>query len=572
MMETRSCRRHQCPLGGSPRRAAGRPVTILSQCEGDVSVVRFVPLFKAVCSVIILALPYRPEPAPATPHVLVWANGSDVSVLNPLTPGAAPNYYLNVATMAFLTRNDEGTLQAELASTVPTTLNGGISADGRTITFHLRAGLRWSDGVPLTSADVAFSVAAINDPATNVASRAGFELIKRAETPDPSTIVFTLSRPYARILTVLFSTASVPVLPRHLLEGRDVNTADYMQLPVGAGPFRYCKWVRGDRVELERNPFYFRGRPKLDKIVFKSLPSSQTATVAMRTGEVDFWPAAAKDVADALADVGTLRALSLPGVRPQLLLLNWKSAPLGSLQVRSALRLALDRPSIIQRTYHGGATLDESIVAAIDPSYIRLPVIQRDVSRANALLDAAGWAIGADGIRTKNGARLVMQLAGIANNSGVDQIFELVRADWRSVGVDVETHTYVPSLYFAEDPGRGILAGGRFDAALFSLGQIQVGDLPVQLSCTAFPPAGRNFGLTCDGELDSLLAQYDTATRPSDSQRLGNRIQERISELLPFIVVVKRNEYYIARETITGFAPRTFSPFTGSLMSLDVSK
>jgi peptide/nickel transport system substrate-binding protein len=513
-----------------------------------------------------------PLAADATPHVLVWANGSDINVLNPFTPGAAPNAYMTAATMAFLTRSDDGPLEPELATAVPTKANGGISADGRTITFHLRPGLQWSDGAPLTSADVAFSTDIINDPKTNISDRTGFDLITSVATPDAATVVFHISHSLTLIVDALFSTRSAPLLPKHLLQGRDVNTADYMQLPVGAGPFRYSRWLRGDRVELEANPYYFRGRPKLNKIIFRIIPSAQGVATALRTGEVDFWPAATKEYLDALSDVDSLRAVTLSGVRPQVLLLNWSSPVLSDVAVRSAIRLAIDRAAIIRRTYHGGAVLDESVVAGTDVSYAHLPPVNRDVAKANAILDAAGWLTASDGVRVKNGTRLVLGLSGLAGNAGVDQIFEQIRADLHSIGIELETRTYVPSLYFAEGADRGILAGGKFDIALFSWGQVRTSDLAVAFRCGSAVPAGTNYGHACDNQLDDLFARYDGSFDPRESQRIGQRIQERMNQVLPLIVLLKRNEYYIARDTISGFVPRPFSPFAGSLMNVDVSR
>jgi peptide/nickel transport system substrate-binding protein len=515
---------------------------------------------------------YCQTPAVASPHVLVWANGSDINVLNPFTPGAAPTEYMRAATMAYLTRDDEGQLEPELASFVPTRANGGISPDGLAITFHLRPSLRWSDGASLTAADVVFTTHLILDPRTNISGRAGFELVTQVQALDAGTVVFRLSRPYAGIVSALFGSRGAPIVPAHLLQGQDVNTADYMQLPVGAGPFRYARWLRGDRVELEANPYYFRGRPKLDRLIFRILPSPQTASIALRIGEIDFWPAAAKDSVDMLADVPNLRMNPVAGVRPQILLLNWRSPIFGDLVVRKAARIALDRTSILSRIYHGGGVLDESLLPAEDPSYAHLPLVEHDVAKANALLEAAGWAPGPDGIRAKNGQRLVVTLAGIAGNAGVDAIFESIRADWRAVGIDVETRTYVPSIMFAEGAATGVLAGGKFDAALFSWGQVRAGEFAETFACKNAVPQGTNYGQTCDATLDALFVRYDLSFDAAQSREVAKRIQQRMDELLPLIIIVKRNEYYIERDAVTGLSARAQSPFTASLMTLDVSR
>ena len=455
---------------------------------------------------------------------------------------------------------------------VPTQKNGGISADGKTITFELRPNLKWSDGEPLTSEDVAFTVGVINDPKTDIVDRTGFDLITRVETPTKTTVVIHLAHPYGAIVSALFCDIDAPILPKHLLAGKDVNTADYMQLPIGAGPFRFTKWLRGDRVELEANPYYFRGAPKLKQIIYRIIPSTQSTAIALKTGEADIWPNASLDEAELLKDVPTLKRITLSGVRPALFMFNTTSASVGDARVRNALRLALNRSSIVERSYRGGGELDESIVSKNDPSYLHIPPVPYNVAKAAALLDAAGWKAGADGVRMKDGKPLHITLVGGAGNPGVAQILELARADWQRVGAVVETRYIVASILFSANADQGVLMGGKFDVALFSYGQIRSYSLEPNFSCADVSPKASNFARICDKELDSLFARYDATYDETAAARIAGDIQRRLNELLPVMIVAKRNEYYIARDTITGYYPQPFSPLAGGIMNVDVTK
>ena len=507
----------------------------------------------------------------AEDHTLVWVDGLDVNVLNPLTPGAAANGFMNALTMAYLTFGGNGPLEPTLALRIPSKTNGGISADGKTITWVLRPNLKWSDGAPLTSADVAFSVAVVNDPKTNIGDRTGYELITKVDTPSPTVAVMHLSRPYGQIVNAVFSDIDSPILPKHLLDGKDVNTADYMQLPIGAGPFRYTKWLRADRVELEANPYFYGQKPKLAKIIYKIIPDQETATAAMHTGDADYWPSASKDTLDELSAVAGIHATTLEGVRPALLMLNTKSPVMSDPAVRFALRQGLNRAGIIQRSYHNGAALDESIVSKNDPEFLPIPKVPFDRVAAAARLEAAGWKAGSDGVRTKNGLRLHVALVGGAGSPTVDQIFELIRADWTAIGVEVETKRYTASIFFGEDPHSGILKSGKFDAAFFSYGQIRANTLESGFACKDLPPAGSNYARTCDPALDALFAKYAATYDPAQAKTIAHAIQQRLATILPFIIVTKRNEYYITNSKVTGLKVPPFSPF-GAMLDTDVTK
>ena len=128
-----------------------------------------------------------------------------------------------------------------LASVVPTLENGGIGRDGLTITYHLRRGVRWQDGAPFTSRDVQFSYRAIMNLKTNVATRHGYDVIARVDTPDAHTAVFRLKHPFAPAVHTFFAHSDAPyfILPAHLLEKYpDLNRVPFNTLPVGTGPFK----------------------------------------------------------------------------------------------------------------------------------------------------------------------------------------------------------------------------------------------------------------------------------------------------------------------------------------------
>src|SRR5439155_6387633 len=175
-----------------------------------------------------------------------------------------------------------------LAERVPTLENGGVAVrpDGRMdVTWTLRSGVRWHDGTPFTSADVRFTVDAINSPSYNPESTDGFDRITSVDTPDPLTAIVHYKEIYAPY-DIQFIRG---MLPRHLLEGRDIDRAqDYNRNPLGTGPYRVAEWKAGEYIRLERVEHYWRGGglPKVKQLLFTFIPNTNTRINQLKSGEV----------------------------------------------------------------------------------------------------------------------------------------------------------------------------------------------------------------------------------------------------------------------------------------------
>ena len=145
--------------------------------------------------------------------------------------------------------------------------NGGISKDGLTITYHLRHGVRWHDGAPFDSGDVKFTWQAIMNPRNNVVSRRGYDQVASVDTPDDYTVVFHMKRFFAPAIDTIFGESDTPyrILPRASARERIPISirSPFNSAPVGTGPYRFVRWLRGDRIVLAANPAYFRGAPKI---------------------------------------------------------------------------------------------------------------------------------------------------------------------------------------------------------------------------------------------------------------------------------------------------------------------
>jgi peptide/nickel transport system substrate-binding protein len=278
-----------------------------------------------------------------------------------------------------------------------------ISDDSRKYVFHLRHGVKWHDGQPFTSADVAYSLQTLRQ--VHPRAKTTFANVTAITTPDPYTVVIALSKP-APYLIKAFSSSETPIVPRHLYEGTDPLTNPANNAPIGTGPFRFVKWVRGSYVEYARNDDYWdKGKPYLDKIVVKIITDPAARTVAFEDGSIDL----SGDTPVPLSDLARLKnspklALDSRGYEFQAgvtrIEFNLDNPVLKNLQVRQAIASAIDREVIRKVIFYGYATPLASPIIPTNPYYDPAPTpYPYNVEHANALLDAAGFPRKADGTR-----------------------------------------------------------------------------------------------------------------------------------------------------------------------------
>jgi peptide/nickel transport system substrate-binding protein len=502
-------------------------------------------------------------------HTLRFAGTDDLSSLNPMTNYQAALGPLSAMTMAYLVRGDKNgeANVPELATQVPSKANGGISADGKTITWHLRTGVVWSDGAPFDANDVVFTTNLVNDPRTNVVSREGYDQIVKVDEPNRYTVVFHLRAPYGPALYTFFSSGPC-ILPKHLLAGKNVNTDPYNELPVGIGPFKYSAWKRGDSVDLVANPRYWRGLPKLQRAIYKIVPNRNVLLGLLRTHEIDLWGGEAHYINE-IRDIPGIKIDLVPSYYYDHLDFNNRHAMLEDPAVRVALRMATDRKALNDKVAFGVYDLGESIVPPVSPFHLNIRLVPFDIAGANALLDPAGWARHSDGIRAKNGQRLILDFATRSGEPDSDERIELMRGWWKQIGVDIVVKHYQPARLFALAQDGGILFSGKFDVALFKWSWFANQDLSNGFACNRFPPQGQNDLFYCNPEIDAIIErgkhEYDFGERMAGMKRL----QQLIFDAVPTIVLDARKDIYAYNDDLKGWQPESDAPID-DLMNADI--
>ncbi len=511
--------------------------------------------------------------ASTIPHVLRFATAEDIVGLNPDLFAQATLSDLDQMTAAYLFRYDHNNkIVPELATVVPSFANGGISKDGKTITVHLRSGVKWSDGQPFSADDVVFTIGAMNNSANNVPSRDGFDKIVKTDEPNATTVIVRLREPFGPIVPTLFaSSGSTAILPKHLLGSLpDINNAPYNALPVGIGPFRYTAWKRGDSVELEANPNYWRGRPKLDRVILKLISDRNTVLAQLQTGELDMWYPFGGAFLSRVQAISSVNVIRRSAYAFNEIAFNLKNPALADITVRRALRLATDRKTIIEKIGHGVGTLQDTAAPLVDPDVPKdIPFVSYDPAKANALLDRDGWVRGADGIRAKNGVRLSFDLATGTGLPEVDTEIELIRAWWKDIGVELNEQHYEASIMFAPASAGGIVFGGKFDLAFFGW----TVPVPITLTnlwaCKSAPPAGENVGYYCNPKVDALITDMQATYDEARYRRDLSAALHIIADDVPVIVLNGREAIYGYNRDLKNFNPNEVSVFD-DMMNVDI--
>ena len=493
------------------------------------------------------------------PGTLRIATSLSPNTLNPILSTQQVEALVQAFAMDPLVAVDEkGRDVPILAAVVPTLENGGISRDGLTLTYRLRHGVRWQDGAPFTSRDVAFTFRAIMNPATTVSTRHGYDQVARVDTPDPYTAVFRLKRRFAPASHTFFAHSDAPyyILPAHLLERYpDLNRVPFNQLPVGTGPFKVVRWLRGDRIEYAANDHYFLGKPKLRKIVVHLVPDENTIVSQVRAHEIDWFSAATPRMYPQLKALPDLDVRLVPMNASDAIMFNTKRAPFDDPNVRRAIGLAIDKPLLVREATFGTtvpATEDlPSFMWAFDP---KAGTSARDLRKANALLEAAGWSRAADGIRFKNAKRFVMGLAYRTDSITDRNRGVLIASMLKDAGIEVELKGYTTSLLYGP-PGSGILADGKFDAGLQTWYAGSDPDDSTQLLCDQVPPKGFNWSRYCEPAMDAAqraaLSHYDRPTR----KRAYAVIEELLARDAPFVYLWWPRQIEAVSTDLKGFRP-----------------
>jgi peptide/nickel transport system substrate-binding protein len=316
---------------------------------------------------------------------------------------------------------------------VPDLAESWENPDPQTFIFKLRPDLKFSDGSPLTADDVVFTYTTIIDPAFNAPQRALYSPIKAVEAVDPQTVKFTLSAPYAPLLSYL----DIGIVPKKLVEGG----ADIALNPVGAGPMKLASWNRGSEIVLEANENYWRDAGKVEKATVKIIGDNSARAQAFEAGDLDVIqsPLSPQDIERLKADDRFGNVITA-GLGVNYLNFNTKDPLLADPKMRQAFSMLVDQQTIVNDIYHGVDQVAHSIILPSSWAYSdKISQPGFDVQGAVALFNEMGWKdSNGDGILDKDGKPLEVTLSTHSEDPNRVQTIEFMQAMFQQAGVKAD--------------------------------------------------------------------------------------------------------------------------------------
>lgn len=365
----------------------------------------------------------------------------------------------------------EGNLKPKLAAEIPTRENGGVAADGKSVTWKLKQGVTWHDGKPFTADDVVFNWEYAKDPATAAYTIGSYQDVT-VEKVDQYTVVVKFKKP-----TPFWADAFVgsrgQLIPKHMFAdyiGAKSRDAPTNLKPVGTGPYMFKDFKPGDMVSGVINPNYHQAnKPYFDAIEMKGGGDAVSAARAvLQTGEYDFaWNMQVEDeILSRLEKGGKGRVQVTPGGNIEFFLMNqtdpWtevdgeraslktKHPAFSDPEVRKAVSLLIDNKSVEQHIYGRTGVATRDFLYNPPPFRSKNNPIEFNVDKANDILEKAGWKKGADGIRAKDGKKLKF-VYQTSINQPRQKTQAIVKQAAQKAGIDIELKSVTASVFFSSD-------------------------------------------------------------------------------------------------------------------------
>jgi peptide/nickel transport system substrate-binding protein len=440
------------------------------------------------------------------------------------------------------------------------------------LTYTLREGLSWADGVEVTTKDVLFSWQAGRHPQSGYVNADLYaRQIADIRIVDERTFIVTRDKytcDYAASLTdfsLLPAHVEQPIFERDpaAYRNRTAYQTDTTNPGLFLGPYRIAAVSRGASVVLERNEYWKGTRPHFDRITVRAIENSAAMEAALLSGAIDYIAGEGGLAIDQAVGLerrfpGRFNVIWQPSLVYAHIDVNLDNPILRDVRVRQALMLAADRAQIRQRLLHGRVTIAHHAVNPLDANFSdRVMQYGSDPARAAALLEEAGWRIGPDGVRVNDeGKRLAIDFVAAAGNRQIELVQQVLQANWRKVGIDARIEQQVGRVFFGQT-----LDERRFTGlAMFSWLSAPDSIPRTTLHSSQVPTAenawaGQNYPGYRDAEMDQVLDDLQAQCAPERQQALWQRLQEKYAADLPVLPLWFRSDAFFLPKWLQGVEP-----------------
>jgi peptide/nickel transport system substrate-binding protein len=428
-----------------------------------------------------------------------------------------------------------------------------VSKDGLTYTVKLKTGWKFHDGSEVTADDVAYSFNLILNPDANSPRMGDLDPLKSVEATDKYTAVFHLKT--KDVYFALGKLTLAYIYPKKYLSKyapKDVRGSDFMKHPIGCGPMKFVEYLPGERLVFEKfNDYYAQFKPKTpcDQYIFQINPSQPTAILRAMNGDANVVSVPANEIA-ATKGNANLVVKAYPSTSYMYLEWNLKRPFFSDIRVRQALTMGVNKAAIAKGIYKGYYTPASAWFPPVFPYYNpKVKVYNYDIAAAKKLLDDAGWKVGKDGIRAKDGVKFHFVLITNKGNVNREKSCVFIQSCYKQIGVDVEVRALEWNTL-----NKKYLETKNFDAAYIGLVHGSVPDIKSVLC----PGGYFNEGSYNNAEINKLADQLPLTDEVNAQYDILKRAQEIVANELPFSVMLFATNTYANAKNVKDFDYKWF--------------
>ncbi|MBV9080365.1 MAG: peptide-binding protein [Elusimicrobia bacterium] len=480
------------------------------------------------------------DTTPVDGGTYVEASIGDASFLNPvLATDSASNDINNLVYTGLVRYDKDIKLIGDLAE------SWEITESGRVITFHLRKGVTWHDGKPFTSDDVLFTYHVLIDSNTRSAFSADYELVEKAEAPDPYTFRVRYKQPFAPAL----ESWGIGILPKHIWEKGDVNENPANRHPIGTGPYMFQQWVTDEKIVLVANPNFYRGRPHIDRYVYRIIPDMSVQFLELRQGTLSSMTPTPDQYNGYQEFFNGYQKFHYPAFQYNYMAFNLENPLFKDVRVRKAIALAINKQEIIDGVYQGLA------VPATGPfpptSWAYNPEVRPvpyDPEQSKRLLAEAGWKdTDGDGILDKDGKPFSFALVTNQGNKVRESMALVIQDGLSKVGIHMDVRIMEWSVFIHK-----YVDQKQFETVLLAWSLSRDPDCFTIWHSSQRGPQQYNFVGYENPEVDKLLIEGRQTFGVENRKPIYQKVHKLIADDVPYVFLVVPESLPVVHKKIIG--------------------
>lgn len=483
---------------------------------------------------------------PAYGDILVRGDIGDASNLIPLLASDTASH--NICGMVYngLVKYDKDmNIVGDLAE------SWDISQNGMIITFHLRKGVKWHDGQPFTAADMLYTYQVTVDPKTPTAYAEDFLKVKKAEALDDYTFRVTYDKPFAPALISWSSS----ILPKHLLQGRDITKSTLSRHPVGTGPYKFKEWVAGQKIVLVSNPDYFEGQPYIDGRITRIIPDTATMFLELRAqnlGMMGLTPLQYTRQTENNLFKNNFNKYKYLSFAYTYLGYNLKNPLFADKKIRQAISYAINKDEIISGVLLNlGKPANGPYKPGTWAYNDKVKIYNYNPQKARELLHEAGWTkLNNEGVLEKDGKPFAFEIVVNQGNETRQKCAEIIQRHLKEIGIIVKIRVLEWSAFVTD-----FINKRRFDAVILGWTIPLDPDAYDVWHSSKTAPAELNFISYKNTEVDEMLEKGRSSFNQKERKKYYDRFQEILAEDQPYTFLYVPEALVIINKRIQGIEP-----------------